>query len=341
MRNSGLTQSLSSWISRLLTNASSLQILDCDVESFPCPLSLGHPPLKHLSLRVAANYELMNSLESLSHCQHLESLNIVTVRSQYQIQRDTHPELPPIDLRGAPGLQHVQLVSFAPGKGQGLALPQGCALRLFAPAPAIQRWSESGAAGREAVTALFVWPREELVWTAPVPSPGPRTWPKGLDSFPALRFLELGGLGFNMGLDLRVFAQIPCIKLCTQMDLAMSVPKGAWELLELEGHGWKVSFADLHSFVRDVSVFAFTFSSDRSGFAEQLAEACRRADVPLHQQQHIKHDDRSDPRISEGMTKLSNNERFVEGLRLDSAVLAGVWQDVIVKAATAVLEPSR
>ena len=330
--DAGLNQSLSTYVYMLLTNASSLQVLTYDVENLPCPLSLSQPPLKHLTLTVPAEYELMSSLESLTHCQHLESLSIVTVQRPKQLQEGTHPELPLINLRSAKRLRHVQLVSFAPEEGQGLALPQGCALRLFAPATPIERWSKSGVAG--AVTTMSVWPDAEPVWTGLIPLPGPRTWPKNLDNFPALQFLELAGLSFNTELDLGHFARIPRIKICTQAPLGMIVPRGSWELLELEGGRWEVSFADLHSFVCSVSVFAFTFDTESGGFTEELAEACRGANVPLHQQQHTQQDD-----LHPLKTKLSNNEQFVKSLHSDSAALAGVWQDDIIKAATAVLMP--
>ena len=236
--NEVLVKAMSSWISRLLMGASSLHTLDYDVENLPCPLSLRHPPLKHLSLIVAGDHELMNSLENLNHCQHLESLSILTVQRPSQIRQGTFPEIPRIDLRSATQLQHVQLVNFAPGKGEGIALPQGCALRLNAPAMPIQRWSESGVAGREAVTAMCVWPTE---------NPVGRPWPEGLADFTALQLLELNCLHLKEALDLSAFCHIPCVKICSRDRMAAHIPKGSWQLLELEGRRWKVTFADVHS----------------------------------------------------------------------------------------------
>ncbi|CAL5225873.1 g8658 [Coccomyxa viridis] len=240
-----------------------------------------------------------------------------------------------------PGLQvlalrlgmNSELVNFAPGKGEGIALPQGCALRLYAPATPIQRWSESGVAGREAVTAMCVWPTDN-----PVGHP----WPEGLANFTGLQLLELNCLHMKEALDLSVVCHIPCVKICSRDRMAAHIPKGSWQLLELEGRRWKVTFADVHSFVRSVSVFAFTFPSACTQFAVQLAKACHRASVPLRKQQHTRQAEMFSgdaPGSSLQITKLSNNEQFVGGALSDSAVLLGVWQADPVKSAFTGLKP--
>ena len=328
-----LIQALSSWLARLLTGASSLHTLDYDVESLPCPPSLEHCPLKHLSITVPKGTKLLDGLKSLRCCQHLESLSILTVRGPKQSRRGTHPELPLLDLRSATRLQHVQLVSFAPGAGQGLALPPGCALRLYASASLIEGWSEGGVAGRAAVTALCIWPAE---------MPVRRIQPEGLENFTALQFLELHCEHLKEPLDLAVFSHIPCIKICSSDRLAVNIPKDSWQLLELEGRRWKATFADLPGFVRSVSVFAFSFPSACSQFAEQIAKACQEASVPLHKKQHGRRAESlfgDGPSSGSQMTKLSNDERFVGGAFQDSAVVLGVWPADPVKSALKGLAP--
>ena len=332
--NEVLIQSLACWVARLLTSASSLHTLDYDVQRFPCPPSLGNCPLKHLSIIMPKDTDLTHSLECLSCCQLLESLRILTVRGPEHCRLGTHPKLPFADLRSLTRLRHVQLVSFAPGKGRGMALPPDCALRLYANAALIERWSERGIAGREAVTALCVWPTE---------NPVPRAWPEGLEMFTALQLLELDCLHLKEALDLSIFSHIPCINICSSNRLTVNIPKGSWQLLQLEGRRWKVTFADLHSFVRSVSVFAFTFPSACTQFAEQIAKACHKASVPLHKQQHTQCAQLlfggDDPSSTRQTTKLSNDERFVGATRSDSALLLGIWQADPIKQALSGLAP--
>ena len=337
-----LTQFVIPWISRLLTAASSLQVLEYDVHDIPCPPVLSRLPLKHLILKVTPEIDLTGALEDLACCQLLESLSIDTNRGTHHSQNDTYPQLPRMDLRTAAKLQHVQLTGFTSGTSQELVLPPGCALCLQGYYRPIQGWSKEGVAGREAVTALSVWPHQpcRLADIDVV-----QFWPRGLDEFPNLQFLELGGLQGNRELDLGIFASVPRIKICTRGDLTVSVPRGSWELLELEGYGWKVSFADLHSFLRSVPVFAFTLPSAEAEFAEQLAEACFCVGAGLYKQEHAMRVGGIFARFSSStptyqqMTKISTDRRYVQSIHSDSFELWGVWPADPVRSAITGLTP--
>ena len=331
-----LTQLLGAWISKLLTGFSTIQVLEYDVDKIPCPSVLSRLPLKHLVLKVGPDIDLTSMLEDIACCQLLESLSIDIVRGPDHCASNTYPELPRVDLRGATKLQHVKLSGFTAGVSRELALPPGCALCLQGYYRPVQSWSTPGVAGRAAVTALSVWPHHQC---GPADLSAVQVWPKGLDEFPNLQFLELEGLQLNRELDLGMFARVPRIKVRTRGDLVVRVPVGCWELLELEGHVWKVFFADLHSFVRSVHVFAFTLPSEHSEFTEQLAEACSFASVPFHKQQHAMRVGAcfarysSSPAFYRQMTKLSTDERYVQSIHLDSAVLWGAWPADPVQAA--------
>lgn len=337
-----LAQLLIPWIPELLTGVGALQVLEYDVAKIPCPPVLSRLPLKHLVLKVTPDVDLTGVLEDVAHCQLLESLSIDTIRGSDHCANNTYPELPGVDLRGAVKLQHVKLSGFTAGASRELALPPGCALCLQGYYRPVQCWSRLGVAGRDAVTALSVWPHHQC---GEADIAAVQVWPKGLDEFPNLQFLELEGLQLNRELDLGIFARVPRIKVRTRGDLLVSVPVGSWELLDLEGHVWKVSFADLHSFVRSVPAFAFTLPSDHTEFAEQLAEACRFVSVPLHERQHAMRVGgcfarySSSPPFYRQMTKLSTDEQYVQSIHSDSAVLWGAWPADPVQSAVAGLTP--
>lgn len=85
----------------------------------------------------------------------------------------------------------------------------------------------------------------------------------------------------------------------------------------------------MHSFLRSVRVFALTLPSASTDSVERLVEVCQALHVPLHEYQHQADDLSSVPMMERQtyakLTILSNDKRFVEAFKLDSAVLMGVW----------------
>ncbi len=328
----GLARPLVPWIYELLLGANSLHTLDFNVWDIPCPPILKRLPLRHLILTVRSVNELLDVLEDLCYCRLLKTLCISCVRDLHA----PFPELPPIDLSTAAALQHVKLRGFSPGASQLFLLPRGCALSLEGSSKQMELWSKPWVARRDRVRVLSVCHTGTANQEAA--DPVLRTWPKGLESFPSLKHLHLDCVKMADGLDLSVFARIPCLKICSKQRLAVTIQKGSWQLLELEGPSkFRLSIRDLHSFLRNVSVFAFTLPSHRMQPVEQLIQACRFADVPLYMEQHkvaVMSSSTCTSRCYRRLTKLSNDERYVRGTSLDSSALMGFWPADPVAAAT-------
>lgn len=330
-----LVRPLVPWIFELLLGASSLHTLDFNVWNIRCPPILRRLPLKHLVLTVRSVDELLDVLEDLGFCRALESLCITSFRDSFSIP---FSELPPVDLSTATQLRHVKLIGFIPGASQVLSLPPGCALSLVGYSKPIELWSKRWVKGRDLVKAVSVFHAGTV--NQELPDPVLYAWPKGLECFPALQHLQLDCVKMAEALDLSVFARIPCLKISSKQRLAVTVRKGSWKLLELVGpHKFRMYISDLHSFLRSVSVFVFTFPSDysRTPSVEQLRGACRFADIPLYEEQHEVAVESSTVCAVYGyrqLTRFSNVERYVQSTSLDSSALMGVWPADPVAAAT-------
>ena len=334
-----LVRPLVPWIFELLLGASSLHTLEFNVWNIPCPPILRRLPLKHLVLTVRSVEELLDVLEDLGYCQVLESLCITSFRDSLKIP---FSELPPIDLSTATKLRHVKLIGFIPGASQMLSLPPGCALSLVGYSKPIELWSKRWVTGRAIVKALSVFHTGTV--NQELPDPVMYAWPKGLECFPALQHLQLDCVMMAEALDLSVFAKIPCLKICSKQRLAVRIRKGSWKLLELEGpHKFRMWIADLHSFLRSVSVFVFTLPSGntRTRLVEQLTGACRFSGVPLYEGQHevaVESSTVSAIHCYRRLTRLSNDERYVHSTSLDSSAMMGIWPVDPVASATGSLK---
>ncbi len=317
------------WIFELLLGTPKLHTLEFSVGNIPCPPILRRLPLKHLILTVRAVSELLDVLEDLGYCRLLETLSITYI----QELSAPFPELPRINLVAATALRHVKLTGFVPGPSQGLALPRGCALRLHGSSKQAELWSKRWVSGRASVTVLSVChtgtANQEL------PDPVLHAWPKGLENFPGLQHLHLNCVKMDKPLELSVFAHIPCLRISSMQKLAVTIGKGSWKLLELEGlRKFRLSIPNLHSFLRSVSVFTFTLPSDRLQPAESFIEACRLMGVPLYERQHQVAATTSACDGYRPITKLGNDESLVRATRLDSTVLMGNWPADPVASAT-------
>ena len=317
------------WIFELLLSTTRLHTLEFSVGNIPCPPILRRLPLKHLILTVRAVSELLDVLEDLSHCRLLESLSITYI----QEISAPFPELPRINLRTAFMLRHVKLTGFVPGPSQGLVLPRGCVLSLRGSSKQAELWSKRWVAGRDLVTVLSV--RHMGTANQELPDPVLRAWPKGLECFPVLQHLQLHCVKMDKLLELSVFADIPCLKISSMQKLAVTIGKGSWKLLELEGlRKFRLSIPNLLSFLRSVKKFTFTLPSDRMQPAESFIEACRLMGVPLFEQQHQVAATTSACDGCRPITKLGNDESLVQVLHLDSSVLMGAWPADPVSSAT-------
>ena len=327
-----LVRPLVPWIYELLLGAVSLHTLDFTVWDIPCPPILRRLPLRHLILTVRSVSDFLDVLEDVSYCPLLRSLSISCV----QDLGAPFPELPPIDLRTAAALQHVKLRGLSPGASQLFLLPRGCALSLEGSSKQMELWSKRWVAGREAVTVVSVCHTGTANQEAA--DPVLRAWPRGLESFPALKHLQLDCVKMADGLDLSIFAKIPCLKICSKQRLAVTIHKGSWQLLELEGpRKFRLTIVDLHSFLRNVSVFVFTLPSDRMKPVQQLLDGCCFADIPLYVDQHLVSVESSSIGAKNSyrrLTKLSNDAQHVRSTNLDSSALMGIWPADPVVAAT-------
>ena len=214
----------------------------------------------------------------------------------------------------------MKLTDLAPSVSGELLLPPGCILSLAGGREMHELWSKRWVARPDIIKVLSMSAR------GPVPCP----WPRGVESFPALKMVRLDWDNMSEPLELAVFAHIPYLSLRCKWRLNVTVREGSWQLLELESHsGFKLSVPDMHSFLRSVRVFALTLPSASTDSVERLVEVCQALHVPLHEYQHQADDLSSVPMMERQtyakLTILSNDKRFVEAFKLDSAVLMGVW----------------
>ena len=320
-------------------SASSLRTLQYNVYGVPCPPILRRLPLKHLILTVRSDDELHNMLDDLSYCQSLESLSLSACASWLRLPV---PELPSLDLSGALKLRHVKFTDLVPCVPGELLLPPGCVLSLAGRPARSSRmralWSARWVARPDMVKVLsmhigggleYLTP-QDILTHRPVDLLS-RPCPKRVETFPALQMLRLDYFDLPEPLELAVFAHIPCLSLRSRRRLDVTIKEGSWQLLELEGRGeFKLSILDMHSFLRSVHVFAFTFPNAQIESVMRVVEVCQCLHVPLHEQQHQAAADSwtaISTTVMQGqqLTTLSNDKRFVGDLDLDSTALMGVW----------------